>query len=167
MGLSGSGKSSVSRFLADEFGAAWICSDIERQRNYGTQDDLYSPAVTQELFGNMASLAYELLQANYPVIIDSCALKQEERKRFHQAGTDNDCPVLLLYCQAPVKILKQRISGRLRAGKDPSEAQPELIDRQKQWLELPSFEEQRCLINIDTCLDDWQTALKNQLANWL
>ena len=163
MGLSGSGKSSVSRYLIEQVNAAWINSDTERLKNYKERDDKYSPATTQALFDYMAILADQLLNTGYPVIIDSCALKQAERALFRQAANKNHCPVILLYCHAPEDVLKQRIKDRLLADNDISQARPELVELQKQWLEPPSNAEKSFLINIDTYQNDWQSTLKQEL----
>ena len=163
MGLSGSGKSSVSRYLVETFNAAWISSDTERQRKYAKRDDKYSPAVTQELFEYMSVLADQLLHAKYPVIIDSCAFKLKERKQFRHAAQRNNCPVVLLYCHAPKDILMQRIQNRLQAENDDSEASPELVELQMQWLEPPCDSEKPVLINIDTHHKDWKNTLRKAL----
>lgn len=163
MGLSGAGKSSVSRYLAETFNAAWISSDTERLRQYAGREDKYSQSATQELFEYMAELANQLLKARYAVTIDSCALKWKERELFRQAARKNNCPVYLLYCCAPKDVLKQRIKHRLLADSDHSEAKPELVELQMQWLELPSDSEEPALIEIDTHQESWQTTLKNRL----
>ena len=164
MGLSGSGKSSVSRYLIEQLNAAWINSDTERLKRYAERDDKYSPAATVQLFQYMAALADQLLKAGYPVIIDSCALKLKERELFRQSAKKNHCPDILLYCHAPEDILKQRIQNRLLAKNDPSQAQPELVELQKRWLEPPSTSETHNLININTHRNDWQSALKKALG---
>ena len=167
MGLSGSGKTTASRFLAKRYNAAWISSDIERQQQYAGRTDMYSPAVTRELFGYMASLASPLLRANYPVIIDSCALKLEERDWFRRTADNNHCPVILIYCQACEETLKARINLRLQTENNSSQAQPELVDSQKNWIELPSTKESLSLININTGQGEWQMTLANELSRLL
>lgn len=163
MGLSGSGKSTVSRFLAKHYNAVWISSDIERQHRYFGREDMYSSEVTQELFEYMTTQATRLLQANYPVIIDSCALRKNEREAFQQAADNNHCPVVLIFCRAPEDILKGRIRLRLQTGNDPSQARPELIDAQKQWLEPPSINESLSLISLNINQPDWETSLTKEL----
>lgn len=163
MGLSGSGKSTVSQFLVEQYNAVWVCADIERLQQYAGRDDMYSPMVTRNLFEYITSLTNQLLRAGYPVVIDSCALKQKERELFRQVASSNHYPQVLIYCQAPEEILKARIRLRLQANKDPSQAQPELIDFQQQWLEPPSIKEKPFLININTSLDEWQINLSEEL----
>ena len=167
MGLSGSGKSSVGRFLADQFNAALFCSDTERQRRYAGLEDQYSSVVTRQLFTVMASMTKQLLYEDYPVVIDSCALRKAERDLFRQAAQGSKCPVILLLCQAPDKTLKLRIEHRLQTGRDPSKAWPELVDLQKQWVEPPFPEEKQSLITIDTSQSDWKNTLKKRLAAML
>ena len=163
MGLSGSGKSTVSQFLVRQYNAVWVSSDIERQQQYAGRDDMYSPAVTRSLFEYIASLTNQLLRAGYPVVIDSCALKQEERDQFRLVADNNHCPEVLIYCQAPEEILKERVKLRLQANKDPSQAQPELIDFQQKWLEPPSTREKPSLIDINTNQNEWQVVLSAEL----
>ena len=167
MGLSGSGKSTVGQYLLEQFSAAWINSDAERLRKYAQHSEMYSLRVTQELFDYMAALADQLLNAQYPVVIDSCALRLKERELFRRASERSGCPVILLNCHAPEDVLKQRIKHRLLTDSDISQARPELVTLQKQWLEQPSDSEKPFLINIDTRQNGWQTALKKELEQRL
>ena len=167
-GLSGSGKSTVSQFLAETWQAAWIRSDIERKRLFGLKPDqssnslkknIYSPEVTKATFNSIGVLAEQLLTLDYPVIIDSCALKCSERALFRTISQQKQVMSLTVYCFVSPETLIERVSIRQHTGTDPSEASVSLISKQQSWLEKPSKNETLALINLDTEDTLWQKNL--------
>ena len=173
-GLSGSGKSTASRFLAENYQAAWIRSDIERKRLFGLSHDqssehldadIYTPQTTHATFQTMFRLAEQLLMAGYPVIIDSCALKVSERRLFSQLVQQTDILSLTVYCQASRKKLIQRIQHRMKMKSDPSEATGDLILKQQSWLEKPSTNETPELLELNSEDTHWQKILSRAVQS--
>ena len=173
-GLSGSGKSTASRFLAVKYQAAWIRSDIERKRLFGLspdqsseylEADIYTPQATQATFQTMYRLAEQLLIAGYPVIIDSCALKISERVLFRQLTQQRHILSLTVYCQASTDILIQRIQQRQNMETDPSEATEHVVLKQACWLETPSTNETSALIEFNSEDVHWQKTLSNAVKS--
>lgn len=167
-GLSGSGKSTASRFLAEKYHAAWVRSDVERKRLFGLPSDqssdclsesIYTPEATMATFQVMRTLADQLLAADYPVILDSCALKLSEREAFHKEGQKHRTPAMTVYCHAEMNTLMARVLKRQHLGNDPSEATADQISVQASWLETPSANEFPALIELDTEGAQWQEAL--------
>lgn len=159
MGLSGSGKTSVSQFLANHFKAVWVSSDIERQKLFKGHKDIYSQAANRQVFAHMGALAKQLIKAGYPVILDSCALKKSERDQFRQIAKDTGCCCRLIHCRASPNVLKHRINHRLMTENNASEATLDLVNSQQYWLESPEVSEQQQLITLDTTQKDWSDFL--------
>ena len=76
-GLSGSGKSTVARYLARKIGAIQIRSDAVRKHLAGISlyekggADLYSAQMNEKTYGRLLELGIMLASAGYPVILDA------------------------------------------------------------------------------------------------
>ena len=175
-GVSGSGKSTASRFLAEQYQAAWIRSDIERKRLFGLAPDqsshhlhesIYTPAATLATFQAMIALAEQLLMTDYPVILDSCALKLSEREAFRQTAQQRQLPSFTIYCQSSPETLFRRIQQRQMTEQDPSEANQALMSKQLSWLEIPSTNETSNLMNLNLEAIYWQKNLSKAVNSLL
>ena len=156
-GLSGSGKSHLSKRLAAAMGAIRLCSDGERKRWFGLwglseepqrQGDPYAAEVSDALFlQHLPSLALGLLQAGFSVIVDATFLRQRYRRAMAEVAERCAVPLRILDLQVPLPLLQQRIRARQRAGFDPSDAdlavlgqqlqQRQPLDRGEQALSIP------------------------------
>ncbi len=173
-GFSGSGKSTVSGFLAEQYQAAWVRSDVERKWLFGLSEfessydhgiNIYTPQATRKTFERMALIAQWLLSDQYPVIIDSGALKESERELFRKLAVQFNATYVIVNCMARTKTLKQRISNRLDLNNDASEANTDLIERQQSWIEPLTQEERSCHIPLNTENSSWPSHLKVQLSH--
>lgn len=167
-GLSGSGKSRLAQGLAERLGAVWLRSDVERKRLFGLAPtdrpgdgavvdgvgtgtgprtrDLYSADATRRTYARLEALAAQLLAQGWPVIVDAACLRSAERRALlavarqvpgNQAGVRAD----LLYCEAPLLRLQQRITQRQAAGRDASDASVAVLQAQLGFLEPPAPDE--------------------------
>lgn len=142
-GLSGSGKSHLSRRLAPRLGAIWLRSDVERKRRYSLDTDqkppsataaasasaslyattLYATHVSDALFlEQLPQLAEQLLAAGFSVIVDATFLRATYRQAMAAVAQRRGAPLTILDLQVPRPLLEQRIKARRRAGDDPSDA---------------------------------------------
>ncbi|MGW8193839.1 MAG: bifunctional aminoglycoside phosphotransferase/ATP-binding protein, partial [Desulforhopalus sp.] len=138
-GLSGSGKSAVSRSLATRFSAIQIRSDVERKRLFAkekfgrnglVEEGPYDPDVTWKVYSHLAEVAKILLSAGYPVIIDATNLKAAQRQRFITLARSLEVPWCILSYTAPVDVLRERIYKRMREGNDVSDATADILEHQ-------------------------------------
>lgn len=139
-GLSGSGKSHLAARLAEHLPAIRLRSDVERKRLAGfaaearTGSDLdsgiYGADMTEKTYRHLTHLAEILLNAGHSVIVDATFLKREQRERQRRTAERTGAGFLILDCQAPVEILKDRIHARSRTGGDPSEADVAVLETQ-------------------------------------
>jgi len=134
-GLSGSGKSHLARRLADESGALCLRSDVERKRLFGNAQDRYSEQANTKTYAHLHQLAEAALHAGYPVIIDAAYLKRSERAAARQIAENAAVPWRVLACEAPLSLIKQRISQRQQTGVDPSEANWQVVCAQQSFIE--------------------------------
>lgn len=138
-GLTGSGKSSIARHLAEQTGAIQINSDIERKRlfnipvaaqNYAEVfGGIYTGEATEQTYNQLARLARIVIQAGYSAIVDATFLKKSQRELFHNLANELNIPFVILDCDVPHTELEQRIIKRQTTTKDPSEARLDILKK--------------------------------------
>ena len=159
-GLSGSGKSHLSRQLLACAGAIRVRSDVERKRLFGLQglDDassrpgegIYAPDATQRTYERLLALAAHSLDAGYPTIVDATFLRERERDAFREAARARGVPFAILHCHAEAGVLRERVAAR-RAGRgDASDADLAVLERQLSGREPLRDDERRVAIEVDT-----------------
>ncbi len=150
-GLSGSGKSTISRHLAAARGAIRIASDVERKRIHGLAPDessesdldsgIYTAEATHRTYERLAEIARQTLQAGFPVIVDAAFLRRAQRQRFVSLAEQLDVPFEILDVRTPTTELRRRIAQRASARNDPSEADEKVLEHQLERREELSDEE--------------------------
>ncbi|WP_197408010.1 bifunctional aminoglycoside phosphotransferase/ATP-binding protein [Lampropedia cohaerens] len=150
-GLSGSGKSTIAAAWLAQGNAVRLRSDVERKRLFGLDalDDsqalgqsIYTEEATTKTFARLAQLAEQALRCGWSVVVDAAFLRQRQRAAFRLLAQRLQLPFTILWCEAPPEVLRQRIAKRRAQSQDPSEATPELVAAQQQWLE-PFTDEER------------------------
>ncbi len=158
-GLSGSGKTWASSrwLLAEPSGRAIrLRSDVERKRLHGlsaTQASgsglntgLYSPQAHTDTYAHLLERAGHLLQDGWSVLVDAAFLRRHERDAFAEMAQTAGCPFHVLAAEAPLTVLRERITARQARGADASEATLAVLEQQLGWLEpLDELERARCL----------------------
>jgi aminoglycoside phosphotransferase family enzyme/predicted kinase len=155
-GLSGSGKSTVALELAQRLAAVRIRSDVERKRLFGfapharTTGPIYTREATARTYARMEEAARAALAAGVPAVVDGAFLQRAERDRFRGLARELDARFALVACEAPIETLRARVTARLGEGRDPSEADVHVLERQLQWQQPPAAEEAADCARIDT-----------------
>ena len=159
-GLSGSGKSWLAERLAEAGGAIHIRSDIERKRLLGLppeastagagMTEAYSPQVTQQTYQRLQALAFGIVDAGFPVIVDATFLHREQREGFFRLARVAGVPALIVDVEAPDPVVRERIARRLAAGGDPSEATVRVYEHQKRSNDPLDETERRSAIPVNT-----------------
>jgi aminoglycoside phosphotransferase family enzyme/predicted kinase len=139
-GVSGSGKTSVARSLAESLGAIGLRSDVERKRLHGLAATartgagigagLYGPDASAATYGRLAELARALLPSRFPVIVDAAFLRRTERDALRKVAREAGAQFLIVACNAPPEVLRERVLVRERVGQDASEATVAVLERQ-------------------------------------
>ena len=138
-GLPGSGKSHAALDLVMSGGAVRLRSDVERKRLFGlaaqersagqVPGGIYQTDATERTYGRLRELAALVLDAGWPVVVDAACLRRDERLGFIEVARTRGRPAVILDCQAPDEVLRQRIRQRRTQGRDPSEADDAVLDR--------------------------------------
>ncbi len=131
-GLSGTGKTLVSRRLAPGIGAmpgaVHLRSDLERKRLAGVgpldhlPPDAYSGASGREVYAEMMQRAQTLLAAGQSVLADATWLLPAERAALQQVARRARVPFKGLWLDAPVQVLLERVSKRTADASDADAA---------------------------------------------
>jgi aminoglycoside phosphotransferase family enzyme/predicted kinase len=117
-GLSGSGKSTTARTLAQLTAAIQIRSDAVRKHLAGVPldqrggDHLYTPEMSDQTYERLLTLGLLLAQAGYTVILDAKYDRQRLRQRAMAAAQAHDLPLFILHCTAPRSVLTERVAER-------------------------------------------------------
>jgi aminoglycoside phosphotransferase family enzyme/predicted kinase len=157
-GLSGSGKTTFAQALLEHYPAIRIRSDVERKRLFGLaaaartrpgiDRGLYTAEATERTYDRLHELARVILKAGYSVIVDATFLKQVQRREFQRLAEECGVPFLILDCEAPDQILRERVSQRGQA--DASEANRAVLERQLARREPLTEAEQTLAVTVDT-----------------
>lgn len=165
-GLSGSGKTTVARRLAQALRAVCLRSDVERKRLHGLaagartasalREGIYSIPGSDRTYGRLALLAGLALDAGYPVIVDAAFLDPARRKAFAEVARSHGAAFEIAACVASTEVLRGRITGRERAGSDASEAGLRVLELQaREYAPLDAAERIRATV-FDTSTPAWE-----------
>lgn len=151
-GLSGAGKSTFARTLAERIDAIHIRSDAVRKHLAGVGltehgEAIYSEAYTTATYAKLIELGVLLAECGYAVILDAKFDRHDFRRKLVEKATSFDLSVRFVYCYAPLDVLKKRLSERIG---DVSDATKELIDSQAEQFESFEGDEEEILISLDT-----------------
>ncbi|MBE9122177.1 AAA family ATPase [Tychonema sp. LEGE 07199] len=155
-GLSGSGKSTVARYLARRTGAIQIRSDAVRKHLGGIPlnerggQDLYSDEMTAQTYGRLLELGIILAERGWDVILDAKFDRQNLRTDAINLAQSHGLSWQIIYCTAPIAVLRERLQQRRG---DIADATAELLISQQAEAE-PFTEFEQISVNIiDTAQD--------------
>ena len=158
-GLSGAGKTTVARALAEGIGAVRVRTDVERKRLYGlaatahsgsgADAGIYTAAATQRTYARLNDIAAMTLAAGWRIVVDAACLRRGDRARFRDTALAAGVPLLLVRCTATDADLRERLDRRAAEGGDASEATADLLERQLRQLETPGSDEADALFVFD------------------
>lgn len=159
-GVSGSGKTYVTEHLLEQAGAIRLRSDVERKRLFGlrplersdliARDSIYSSEATRATYATLLDKARQSLRSGFPTIVDAAFLRRHERAGFEQLARELGAPFTILHCRTDPAVLRERIERRLAGQRDASEADLAVLERQLEFQEPLTADEQRHAIEVDT-----------------
>jgi aminoglycoside phosphotransferase family enzyme/predicted kinase len=166
-GLSGSGKSTVAKRLAELFGAVQVRSDVERRRTPGIDPGTYDQHTSDMVYGRLRTLAETIISSGFPVVVDAANLKRAERSEWERLAKALGAQWAIVETRAGMQAMRDRIGLRRAHGTDPSEADVAVLEMQRAHVEKLSPQELQRTLVVDTeqALDG--SALRAGLARLL
>ncbi len=138
-GLSGSGKSFISRILHEEFGYEWLRSDVIRKELAGLKPEesakapfgkgIYTEEMTRKVYEEMVRRAERLLREGKKVVLDATFLKRWQRDLVRERLRD----VLFILTMASDEEIRRRMERR----RDVSDADFRVFLKQREIFEFP------------------------------
>jgi predicted kinase len=149
-GLSGAGKSTVSRAVAPTVGeapgAVILRSDIFRKRMMGVGETTklppagYTPEMNDRVFAALAETAMALLQAGHNVIVDAVYGDPRYRAALASAAGKAGARLQGFWLDAPAAVLESRIMQRRGDASDAAievlRSQMEHVVRPTDWIQV-------------------------------
>ena len=139
-GLSGSGKTTISQTLLQDYGMIRLRSDVERKRlagldamahsGAGVGQGLYTQETGRRTYQHLSRLARDLLATGWPVIVDAAFLERRQRDLFRKLAQRLGVPFRIVDIQADISTLRERVSLRTAQGSDASEADIRVLQHQ-------------------------------------
>lgn len=152
-GLSGSGKSTASTKVIETRGYFRVRSDVQRkliacrdpyEKTVAAElPKLYSSEMTDLTYQRLWTIADQILQSGFGVIVDAAFLRAELRQPFRELANQHHVPYHILVCEAPTEELKVRLDQR---GIDPSDADASVLQSQLRIAEPPSGDEKDFIV---------------------
>ncbi|MDX1693231.1 MAG: AAA family ATPase [Ketobacteraceae bacterium] len=158
-GVSGSGKTTMARYVAGRLGAVHVRSDVERKRLFHLAPDassdsllnagIYSAEASARTYHRLEEVAEAMISAGYPVIVDATFLSKNTRQRFFELGKRMQSPFAILDCAIDEQTARNRVQARMENGGDASEADLKVLEQQLGNQDFLSPQEQRYVVVID------------------
>ncbi|HEY5625302.1 MAG TPA: AAA family ATPase [Dehalococcoidia bacterium] len=159
-GLAGTGKSNIARKLGRRLDAAVLASDVVRKEMVGMAPQervldeyragLYSADMTAQTYEALLDAAREELTAGRSVILDASFTRREHRRAASRLSRETGAQYACIEVSADESAIRERLAGRLKRGRDASDARWDIYVRQKRRFQRPSEVSPERLINVDT-----------------
>ena len=136
-GLPGTGKSTVSRALAEQANAELLRSDELRKELAGIdlttdasasyRQGLYEPAHVARVYDELRDRARALLEQGVSVVLDASWTSAHEREAAAVLAEETSSSLVQLRCSVPLEVARARLASRPREH-EPSDATEEVLD---------------------------------------
>ncbi|MGJ4994600.1 AAA family ATPase [Bradyrhizobium sp. HKCCYLS3077] len=131
-GLSGTGKSALSRALAPHLapppGAIVLRSDVLRKRLFGIKDTerlpaaAYTPQSSATVYQALATHAHRVLSHGFTVVVDAVFARADERNEIHALAKRLNLRFAGLFLIADLQVRQDRIQSRVGDASDATVA---------------------------------------------
>jgi predicted kinase len=159
-GLAGTGKSNIARKLSRRLDATVLNSDVVRKEMVGMdarervldeyRDGLYSAEMTDRTYQALFDGAREQLMAGRSVILDASFTRREHRRAAARLARETGAQYACVEVSAAEDAIRERLAGRLKRGRDASDARWDIYVQQKRRFQRPSEVPPERLISVDT-----------------
>ena len=170
-GVSGSGKSVCAARLLAERAVIRVRADVERRRVAGLALDvrssanpelqLYTPAMHARTYARLSAVGEAVIRAGWPVLLDATFLRRDGRDAMRALAKRCGVPCVIMACEAPVAVLRDRVARRLAQAADPSEADVNVLEGQLRTRQKLAADERAQAVIVDTSREiDWPAWLE-------
>jgi len=149
-GVSGSGKSWLTEQIINRYQIINLRSDIERKRVKVKSEKQYSAENRNIIYQHLLSLAKDILQENYSVLIDATFLEQQQRALFLQLAEQCRVPFIIIHTEADQPTLLERIQQRSIQIDNVSDATQAILESQLSSQQALSDDELKYSISVNT-----------------
>jgi aminoglycoside phosphotransferase family enzyme/predicted kinase len=175
-GKVGTGKSTVSDFLADAGRGVVISSDRLRKRLAGlspearvevpTDTGLYSPRQTTAVYEVMLERAAPVVASGRLAILDASFNTMARRDRARHWADEQGVPVLLIEVECKERTTLDRLAKRQAAGGSASDAGPEFYATSVARFEPPDEWPRGTRVQLRTDASSWRVDLHRKFQSW-
>ncbi|WP_373541621.1 AAA family ATPase [Chamaesiphon sp.] len=155
-GLSGSGKSTVGKYIAQLLGGVQLRSDAVRKHLGGIplpskgSESLYTPEMTAKTYQRVLDLGAKLAAQGQTVILDAKYDRQSLRGAVIDLATAQGISLQIVHCMAPEDVLRDRLVHRTG---DIADATVDLLaSQQAAWEDFTPMEQVYVTV-VDTTQD--------------
>lgn len=159
-GLSGSGKTWLSKRLVLSLGALRLRSDVERKRlppsvpssaaAPGSEQGFYGPDATHRTYARLLACAEKCLAGHFNTIVDAAFLDRSVRRLFEELASRRHVSLVILSCNADQDLLMQRVAQRTAGHADASDADLDVLHWQTLHCNALEASEQPHVVQINT-----------------
>lgn len=162
-GLSGTGKTTLARALANLLVAELIRSDVVRQELFPApagqhpgDRDIYSPAARQIVYEEVFARGSQFHRQQVSVVLDATFSQIAILRQAFAVATDPRAVVLAVECVCRSETAQERINARLQQGDDASQATLAVWEEQRRtWESWPD--------DLPHCCVDTEQPLSRQI----
>ena len=176
-GTIGCGKGELSTRLVEELGVIRLRTDVERRRAHGMAIDaptdaeldagIHGPEASDEVYRTLARQAEQILRAGFPVMISGSFLKRRQRERFQRLADAQGVYLVLLQCTPPESWVEEQIHHRTVISDNPTGANLNLLNHQRNEIEVLDPTEETYTRQIDTSSPEQIKKLAQELKGVL
>ena len=159
-GLSGTGKTVLSRTLSAELLAESYHSDVVRKELAGLapsdhryepfEKGLYAPEMTERTYEELQRRAELALLSGRDVVLDATYRKRVHREALLRLARKLGVSILFVLCEAPEEVVRERLERRRRQAEEPSDGRWEIYLAQKSRFEPPEEIPAENLLRLET-----------------
>lgn len=126
-GLTGAGKTTLGRAIAQRIGAVHIRVDAVRKHLWGAPvyekapPDAYSDTHQKQTYTGVQNRAEKALKAGLSVVADGVFASEEQRDAFGEAARAHSLPYTAIWCMVPPAVAHKRIQDRWKRDGKPLE----------------------------------------------
>ena len=158
-GLMGSGKTSIARYLREEYGWHLLSTDAVRKQISGVgeatrvyvpyNEGLYSPEMNRRTYGEVCERAENLLLGGFDVVVDGAFKRQAEREPVIELAERAGARLLFLRTTCRVDEQRRRLEKRQQHD-TRSDGRVELMEHQRADFEGPDAEHPGLFASVAT-----------------